>query len=143
MSEQISERTREHQPETEPTSDSQPMEAHQPDSAEDWHRLHPLSPLIRGWIVVLAVLGVLLSNVMDGFFRGDGPGLNDSAEGLPGWASMLEGTVLWLVLLLVGVGVLLHGSKRRGQRSVRLLLLLLLLLLTALRVVLVLLLCVL
>lgn len=88
--------------ETQPTGASPAVEAHQPDSAEDWHRLHPLSPLIRGWIVVLAVLGVLLSNVMDGFFRGDGPGLNDSAEGLPGWASMLEGTVLWLVLLLVG-----------------------------------------
>lgn len=91
--------------EVEPTGSSRAAEAHQPDSAEDWHRLHPLSPLIRGWIVVLAVLGVLLSNVMDDFFRGDGPGLNDSAEGLPGWASMLEGTVVWVVMLLAGLAV--------------------------------------
>ena len=105
--------------EAQPTGASPEAEAHQPDSAEDWHRLHPLSPLIRGWIVVLAVLGVLLSNVMDGFFRGDGPGLNDSAEGLPGWASMLEGTVLWLVLLLVGVVVvcLLYTSPSPRDRG--------------------------
>ncbi len=73
------------------------------DGGDEWHRVHPLSPLIRGWVVVLAILGVLLSNVVDSFFGGgdEGPGLNDHLEGLPGWASLLEGAAMWAALLVV------------------------------------------
>ena len=53
--------------EAQPTGASPAVEAHQPDSAEDWHRLHPLSPLIRGWIVVLATIDQQLLQTFFGF----------------------------------------------------------------------------
>ncbi|GGL25960.1 PH domain-containing protein [Phycicoccus endophyticus] len=37
----------------------------QPDTEGGWQRLHPLSPLLRGGVVLLAVLGYLVSQLVD------------------------------------------------------------------------------
>lgn len=76
------------------------------DSPEQWHRVHPLSPLIRGWLAVLAILGIVASNGIEQFFGGPGdggPNLTEQVEHLPGWASFLQGLALWLVILVAVV----------------------------------------
>lgn len=88
-----------------------PSEQGPVDAGDEWHRVHPLSPLIRGWVVVLAILGVFVSNVVDSLFgRGgddDGPRLDESLEGLPDWASMAEGVTMWVALtVLIAVAAL-------------------------------------
>ncbi|GAA4662406.1 PH domain-containing protein [Arthrobacter cryoconiti] len=43
------------------------------DSADFWHRVHPVSPLVRGWVAVVAVLFIFGRNSLEQvFFRGGG-----------------------------------------------------------------------
>ncbi len=44
---------------------SEALPAPAPADADDWQRLHPLSPLLRGGLVVLAVLGYAASQLFD------------------------------------------------------------------------------
>ena len=39
--------------------------AHEPSG--EWQRLHPLSPLLRGGVVLLAILGYAASQLFDSF----------------------------------------------------------------------------
>jgi putative membrane protein len=74
----------------------------------EWHRLHPASPLLRGGIFIVAVLGFLIANLrerlIDLFFGVPGYGGDPIDEifqrGAVGWA--LLGIVMVLVLILVG-----------------------------------------
>ncbi len=51
------------------------------DSPDSWHRVHPVSPLVRGWVAVAAVLFIFGRNALDSLFTGraDGPGLSAGA----------------------------------------------------------------
>lgn len=84
------------------------------DAVDEWHRVHPVSPIIRGWIVVLAFLGVLVSNAVESIFggrgEGDGPRLSDQVDGLPGWASLVEGAALWIVVAVAAVIAMLLAA---------------------------------
>lgn len=40
------------------------------DGPADWHRVHPISPLVRGWIAVVAVMFVFGRNSLEGAFGG-------------------------------------------------------------------------
>ncbi|HJX88788.1 MAG TPA: PH domain-containing protein, partial [Gemmatimonadales bacterium] len=71
-----------------------------------WHRLHPASPLLKGGLALIAILGVLLANfrerLVDSFVPGL-PGQRDPIDyiidrGLLGYASAGVG-VLLLVLI--------------------------------------------
>lgn len=94
--------------------DAAPTDAGPIDAVHEWHRVHPVSPIIRGWIVVLAFLGILISNAVENIFGGrgggDGPSLTEQVDGLPGWASLVEGAALWIVVAVAVVVVALLAA---------------------------------
>ncbi len=72
----------------------------------EWHRLHPATPLLRGGIVFIAVLGYVLSNLRErlvGFFIG-APNIGGDPideiynRGLEGWALLGVAVVLSIFL---------------------------------------------
>jgi putative membrane protein len=73
----------------------------------EWHRLHPASPLLRGGLFIVAILGFIISNLrerlIDFFFHvptyGDDPIDELFRRGAVGWA--LLGVVVILVVILV------------------------------------------
>ncbi|MBR7744059.1 PH domain-containing protein [Phycicoccus sp. BSK3Z-2] len=54
-------------------------------SDDGWQRLHPLSPLLRGGVVLLAVLGYFVSQLVDRVLSSFDPG-EDPTDDLPGGA---------------------------------------------------------
>ncbi len=72
----------------------------------EWHRLHPATPLFRGGIAFIVVLGIVISNfrdrAIDFFFGGDG---DFAGEGDP--IDFIVEQELVLVALLALIGVLL------------------------------------
>lgn len=72
-------------------------------NAEGWRRLHPISPLLRGGIVLIVVIGILISNLRDRligvlFVDRVAPGVEQAVE--------QSGDVLQLVEFLVDRGLL-------------------------------------
>lgn len=67
------------------------------EGAVAWHRVHPVSPLVRGWLAVVAVAFVYGQNTVSSFFEPDGPN--------PGGDFVPAGSLL--VSVLIGSGVLL------------------------------------
>lgn len=61
-----------------------------------WHRVHPVSPLVRGWLAVVAVAFIYGQNTLSSVF-----GQNEPTPG----GEMVNGTPL-LVSLSIGAGVL-------------------------------------
>jgi putative membrane protein len=84
--------------------------------ADTWQRLHPLSPLLRGGVVLLAVLGYAASQLFNTFLSSLGFGSIFSGEDLPGedvpgagddpFSQALAHPVLALVGLVVFLGVI-------------------------------------
>ncbi|MDJ0323761.1 PH domain-containing protein [Cryobacterium sp. PH31-AA6] len=74
----------------------------------EWHRLHPASPLLRGGIFIVAVLGFIIANLrerlIDGFLgvrvHGGDPIDEIMRRGAAGW--VLLGVAVVLVLILLG-----------------------------------------
>ena len=61
---------------------SAPLPPPAPEEAEDWQRLHPLSPLLRGGLVFLAVLGYAASQLFDRVLSTIGLSANGSGFGV-------------------------------------------------------------
>jgi putative membrane protein len=83
-----------------------------PDAPEEWHRVHPISPLVRGWIAVLAFAFIFGRDWFEGLFTGE-PVFGLPAElgdRLP-WAI----GIILLALLLVGGGFFLSWYFTRYQ----------------------------
>jgi putative membrane protein len=115
---------------TEPDSappEEQPIEPSQvlaEEQAGEWQRLHPLSPLLRGGVVLIAVLGYTASQFFDRFLRSLGlenmvPGPDIGLEGENGDDGAIEQVVahpflalLALVLLVAGVAAVNWVSWR-------------------------------
>ena len=79
------------------------------DGPESWHRVHPVSPLVRGWVAVAAVLFIFGRNSLDSLFSGrpGGPGL-----GAPGWV------IIWVLaaaVVVFGIGFFLSWRFTRYQ----------------------------
>ncbi|MDZ8276543.1 PH domain-containing protein [Microbacterium aquimaris] len=82
--------------------------ARSPLSDGDWHRMHPLTPLFRGGLVLVIVSGIIIANLrdrvidvlFDGFFPGGFTGAEDPID-------FVLGHDLVLVVLLGVLGVLL------------------------------------
>ncbi|HQW74385.1 MAG TPA: hypothetical protein PLL68_13695, partial [Ornithinibacter sp.] len=81
---------------------------------EDWQRLHPLSPLLRGGLVLIAVLGYVASQFFDRFLRSlnldgilPGPDIGVGPDGEDGALEQVVAhpflALLALVLLVAGV----------------------------------------
>ncbi|MHA7175063.1 PH domain-containing protein [Arthrobacter sp. Sr24] len=69
------------------------------DSADTWHRVHPVSPLVRGWIAVAAIIFIFGRNSLDSLFSG-------------GWqngGSVTGGTPVVFILIVVGAAVIIFG----------------------------------
>lgn len=72
-----------------------------------WHRLHPASPLLKGGIALLAILGVVIANLRERLFEIFVPSMPNEGDpidyilgrGLVGWA-LLAIAVLLLVLVV-------------------------------------------
>lgn len=52
------------------------------DGVDTWHRVHPVSPLVRGWVAVVAVAYIFGRNAFDSFVAGDW-GDDDAPAGAP------------------------------------------------------------
>jgi len=74
----------------------------------EWHRLHPLTPLLRGGIFLVVVLGIVVNNLRDTLFETFIPGGGSREQGDPvryvwehgafGW--VLLGIAVFLVVLI-------------------------------------------
>lgn len=69
------------------------------DGAQDWHRVHPASPAVRGWLAVVGVAVVFGRSFFEQVFQNGISGRSDGA-GMP-W---------WVVALVVGGAVVVFGS---------------------------------
>ncbi|WP_341394632.1 PH domain-containing protein [Arthrobacter sp. G119Y2] len=89
----------------------------------EWARVHPVSPLVRGWIALAAIAFVFGRNVVEdlvGLRGGNGDGGNDG--GGSGGGTVPEGTVLLIgiavlagILLIIAVGFFLSWRFTRYQ----------------------------
>ncbi|MGU3411315.1 PH domain-containing protein [Microbacterium sp. M1A1_1b] len=75
----------------------------------EWHRLHPLTPLLRGGIVLIVVLGILLNNLRDTLVEMVIPGGGPQQDGDPVRYVYEHGAVGWVLLGLVGFVIVLIG----------------------------------
>ncbi|NKX55086.1 PH domain-containing protein [Arthrobacter mobilis] len=80
-----------------------------PDAAGTWHRVHPVSPLVRGWLALAAIAYFFGRDWFETLFRGDQPWA--ASGGRIGWTAAAAAAVL---LLLVG-GYLLSWWFTRFQ----------------------------
>ena len=70
------------------------------DAPEQWHRVHPVSPLVRGWVAVVAVMFVFGRNSLDSIFSGDGI---EGALPTPGGMAFL------IMVLVVAASAVIFG----------------------------------
>ena len=84
-----------------------------------WHRLHPATPLFRGGIFMVAVLGFILANLrerlVDFFFRvpsyGDDPIDEIFRRGAVGWALLAIAVVLIVILVVFYLSWRMHTFR--------------------------------
>ncbi|WP_394940548.1 PH domain-containing protein [Psychromicrobium sp. YIM B11713] len=69
------------------------------DSAQTWHRVHPASPAIRGWIAIVAVMVVLGRSFIEQLVQSTASRGERGGDGLP----------VWIVLLVIAAAVLVFG----------------------------------
>lgn len=86
-------------------------------SAPEWRKLHPLTPIIDGGVVLLVIVGILIANLRDviiNMFIGDRWGSQWESEDYDGefdewnlWQTLIEeGLLLWVILGVLGIIVL-------------------------------------
>ncbi|OIH92357.1 PH domain-containing protein [Curtobacterium sp. MCBA15_001] len=75
----------------------------------EWHRLHPLTPLLRGGIFLIVVLGILVNNLRDTLVEMVIPGGGPQEDGDPVRYVYEHGAVGWVLLGIVGFLVVLIG----------------------------------
>lgn len=66
-----------------------------PQADGDWHRLHPVTPAVKGWKIVAVLLAVYAQNRGDDLFRGNGA---------PGQTELLVSVSILVVGALVAAG---------------------------------------
>ena len=70
------------------------------DTEQTWHRVHPVSPLVRGWIAIAAIIFVFGRNSLDSLFSDSGAGLTLKGP---------DATSLLILLAVVGAAVVIFG----------------------------------
>lgn len=64
----------------------------------DWHRVHPISPLVRGWVALVALLFVVGQNAFDDIYLAVTTGAVFSDTGALGVGAAIVGGVFLLIL---------------------------------------------
>jgi putative membrane protein len=77
-----------------------------PLSDGEWHRLHPLTPVLRGGLFLIVIIGIVVTNLRDRLITWFVPGLAEieQYEGDP--VDYVWQNNLWLIALLAVLGVL-------------------------------------
>ena len=73
----------------------------------EWHRLHPASPLLRGGIVLIAVLGFVISNLRERLVELFLPRYGGGDQGDPVEYVLEHGIILQVLAVIAGVLLLL------------------------------------
>lgn len=73
------------------------------DGTVPWRRVHPVSPLVRGWIVVLAILYFFGQNSIENVFQAGEQPADDG-----GWS--FSPGLLWIILGGAGILLLIMGA---------------------------------
>lgn len=81
------------------------------DSPATWHRVHPVSPLVRGWVAVAAVLFIFGRNALDSLFTGR-PGSSGLSTGAP---PAVVAAVVGAAVVVFGTGFFLSWRFTRYQ----------------------------
>ncbi|KRE43328.1 PH domain-containing protein [Knoellia sp. Soil729] len=93
---------------TAPDRTSEPLPAVRDLGLHQWQHLHPLSPIVRGGVVGIAILGYAASQLVDDVFRsvggGDGGGDQQSEQGLrDGLAVLFEHSLVASAVVVAGM----------------------------------------
>ncbi len=72
------------------------------DDEHTWHRVHPVSPLVRGWVAVAAVVFIFGRNSLESVFSG-------GWDGNPGSLAQTTGAPALVILAVVGAAVVIFG----------------------------------
>ncbi|MCY1158981.1 MAG: hypothetical protein MOP51_2005 [Citricoccus sp.] len=64
----------------------------------DWHRVHPISPLVRGWVALVAVLFIIGQNAFEDIYRAATTGALFANTGALGLGAAIVGGVFLLIL---------------------------------------------
>lgn len=83
------------------------------DSEESWHRVHPVSPLVRGWVAVAAVIFVFGRNSLESLFAGRFSGDGGSQGG--GTPTVVIAAVVGAAVVIFGVSFFLSWRFTRYQ----------------------------
>lgn len=70
------------------------------DEAQQWHRVHPISPMVRGWVAVVGVMLVFGRSSFEDLVRSASSGGRYGQRDAP----------VWLVLAVVGAAVVVFGA---------------------------------
>ena len=84
-----------------------------------WHRLHPASPLLKGGLALVAILGVLLANLRERFYDMFVPGLREQGDpvdyiidnGFLGYALLVVAAVLVVLILAFYASWRMHSFR--------------------------------
>jgi len=75
----------------------------------EWHRLHPLTPLLKGGIFLIVILGYVINNLRDQLVEVFIPGGAPQEDGDPVRYVYEHGAVGWVLLGIAGLLVVLIG----------------------------------
>ncbi|KZE89453.1 PH domain-containing protein [Microbacterium sp. TNHR37B] len=87
-------------------------EVRSPLSDGEWHRLHPLTPLLRGGLFLVVVIGIIVANLRDRLINLFLPGADEfdyEYTGDPIDFVVANNLVLWAALAVLGVVLVLIG----------------------------------
>ncbi|WP_045076198.1 PH domain-containing protein [Psychromicrobium lacuslunae] len=82
------------------------------DASDVWHRVHPASPAIRGWLAVVAVMVIFGRNFIEQLVQSTASGKRSDTGGLPVWVVLL---VILGAILIFGVAFVLSWFFTRYQ----------------------------
>ena len=89
----------------------------------EWHRLHPATPLLRGGIFMVAVIGFIIANLrerlidlfMGGPNYGGDPIDTIYERGATGWALLIIGGILLIIIVAFSLSWRMHTFRVNGE----------------------------
>ncbi|MET0297466.1 MAG: PH domain-containing protein, partial [Microbacterium sp.] len=97
------------EPEAAPVSAPPPALVRSPLSDGEWHRMHPLTPLLRGGFALVVVAGIVIANFRDRLIEMFVPQMSEYGEyaGDPVDWVFSNNLVLWALLAVLGLVIVL------------------------------------